>query len=165
MKLTFTLMDELSNSDEFHIPDDILQKRAVDIDLIGEIIEQARTLAIHEFGHSFVNHLLETTAADLIKETSPLYEPISTGMSAQGCPEWSYAITEHFVRAGEVLIPELLNDTAMSDSTLQWNTKERSFIYLPFIVERLRTYRITEGLSYELSIRNTMEDLKSEYLQ
>lgn len=71
---------------------------------------------------------------------------------------------EHFVRAGEVLIPELLNDTAMSESTLELYTNERSFIYLPFIVDRLRACRIEEGLSYELSIRNTMEDLKNEYL-
>lgn len=257
----FTLMDELSDSNEFHIPGDFLQKRAVDIDLIREIIEQANifyhisefdqfwessqpwyekalieintikpedrwivameqfyqqqfqeyriipsltfwsgpgfgfsaedvngstayfvlgplrddfrfdlrdrltTLAIHEFGHSFANHLLESTCADLIEETVPLFEPISDNMSAQGYPEWSYAINEHFVRAGEVLIPELLNDTVMSESTLKWNTEERSFIYLPFIVERLRNYRITEGLSYGQSIRNTMIDLKNEYMQ
>lgn len=256
----FTLMDEWSDSDEFHIPDDFIQKRAIDIDLIREIIEQANifyrisefdqfwessqpwyenalieintikpedrwvetmeqfyqqqfreykiipsltfwsgpgfgfsaedengltayfvlgplrddfrfdlkdpltTLTIHEFGHSFVNHLLETTTADLIKETTPLFEPISASMSSQGYPEWSYVINEHFVRAGEVLIPELLNDTAMSESTLELYTNERSFIYLPFIVDRLRTYRIEEGLSYEYSIRNTMEDLKNEYL-
>lgn len=102
--------------------------------------------------------------ADLIEETRSLFEPISASMSSQGYPEWSYAIIEHFVRAGEVLIPELLNDTAMSESTLKLYTEERSFIYLPFIVDRLRTYRIAEGLSYELSIRNTMEDLKNEYL-
>ncbi len=256
----FTRMDKWSNSDEVHIPDDFLPKTAVDIDLIHEIIEQAKifhrisefdqfwkssqpwyekalieintikpedkwietmeqfyqqqfreykiipsltfwsgpgfgfsaedengttayfvlgplrddfrfdlndpmtSLTIHEFGHSFVNHLLETTSADLIEETTPLFEPISASMSAQGYPVWSYAINEHFVRAGEVLIPELLNDTAMSESTLELYTEERSFIYLPFIVERLRTYRIREALSYELSIRNTMIDLKNEYL-
>lgn len=256
----FTRMDELPYSDEFKIPDDFIQRTAVDIDLIREIIEEANIfyylsefdqfwessqtwyekvlkeintikpedkwietmeefyeqqfseykiipsltfwsgpgfgfnaegenatrayfvlgplrddfrfdlrdrltiLAIHEFGHSFVNHLLETACADLIEETVPLFEPISDSMSAQGYPEWPYAINEHFVRAGEVLIPELLNDTAMSDGTLTWNTEERSFIYLPFIVDRLRDYRIMEGLSYEQSIRNTMKDLKNEYV-
>jgi hypothetical protein len=75
-----------------------------------------------------------------------------------------YATTEHFVRAGEVLIPELLNDTVMSESNLLWNTEERSFIYLPFIVDRLRNYRITERLSFEQSIRNTMMDLQNEYM-
>lgn len=125
--------------------------------------DRLTTLAIHEFGHSFVNHLLETTSADLIDKTAPLFDPISESMSTQGYPKWTYAINEHFVRTGEVLIPELLNNSAMSESTLEWNTK-RSFIYLPFIVNRLRNYRITEGLTYEQSIRNTMKDLKNEYM-
>ncbi len=126
--------------------------------------DRLATLAIHEFGHSFVNHLLETTCGDLIDITTPLFDPISHSMSSQGYPNWHYTITEHFVRAGEVLIPELLNDMKMSEDALAWNTVERSFIFLPFIVDRLRYYRIINNLSYEQSLRSTMMDLKNYYL-
>jgi hypothetical protein len=121
-------------------------------------------MAIHEFGHSFVNHLLETTCSDLIKSTTSLFEPISEKQRLQGYPEWQYCINEHFVRAGEVLIPELMKDMTLSESNLKWNTMEKNFIYLPFIVEQLRRYRIEKGLTYTQSIQKTMLDLKKKFM-
>lgn len=125
--------------------------------------DRLKTLAIHEFGHSFVNHLLETTCRDLIEDTAPLFAPLTEKMAAQGYLDWPSCVNEHFVRAGEVLIPELMNDLATSKSNLKQNAEGREFIYLPFIVDRLRKYRIEEGLSYKQSIRKAMLDLKKEF--
>lgn len=122
------------------------------------------TMAIHEFGHSFVNHILEETCQDLIQETRSLFDPISEAMSAQGYPEWSYCVNEHFVRAGEILIPEIMHDTTLSESHLTWNTEKKEFIYLRFIVDRLRTYRIEEGLSYRRAVRKSMSDLEKKFV-
>lgn len=125
--------------------------------------DRLKTLAIHEFGHSFVNHVLETTCSDLINDTESLFAPIVEKMRPQGYPEWQYCVNEHFVRAGEVLIPELMNDTTLSESNLMWNTEEKDFIYLPFIVHQLRSYRIEKDLSYKESIQKTMLDLKNKF--
>lgn len=126
--------------------------------------DRLKTLAIHEFGHAFANEILETNCSDIIEETRPLFDPIAESMHSQSYPEWSYCVNEHFVRAGEVLIPELMNNKIISQSNLKRYTEEKNFIYLPFIVDRLRNYRIGEGLSYEQSVRKTMEDLKERYM-
>jgi hypothetical protein len=52
----------------------------------------------------------------------------------------------------------------MSKSALKWNVEGREFIYLPFIVDRLRTYRVLKDLSYERSVIETMKDLKMEFM-
>jgi len=57
-----------------------------------------------------------------------------------------------------------MNDTMQSESNLRWNTEEKEFIYLPFIVDQLRIYRIEKGLSFKQSIRKTMLDLKKEFM-
>jgi hypothetical protein len=126
--------------------------------------DRLKTLAIHEFGHSFVNHLLEVACSDLIDETRLLFDPISEAMGPQGYNEWNTCVNEHFVRAGEVLIPELMGNMSMSKSALKWNVEGREFIYLPFIVDRLRTYRVLKDLSYERSVIETMKDLKMEFM-
>ena len=122
------------------------------------------TLTIHEFGHSFVNHILKTSCNDLIIDTEPIFAPIAEKMRPQGYPEWWYCVNEHFVRAGEVLIPELMNNQTLSQSNLIWNTEEKEFIYLPFIVNQLRRYRMEEGISFQQSVRKTMLDLKKEFM-
>lgn len=126
--------------------------------------ERLKTLAIHEFGHAFANHILETSCINIIEETRPLFDPIAESMYSQSYPGWSYSVNEHFVRAGEVLIPEMMNNTSLSESNLLFNTEEKNFIYLPFIVDQLRKYRILEGLSYEESAKKTLEDLKKEFM-
>jgi len=41
--------------------------------------------------------------------------------------------------------------------------KNRSFIYLPFIVEKMKAYRFDQELSYAASVRQTMIDLRKSY--
>ena len=126
--------------------------------------ERLKTLAIHEFGHAFANHILETSCINIIEETRPLFDPIAESMYSQSYPKWSYCVDEHFVRAGEVLIPEMMNNKSLSESNLLFNTEEKNFIYLPFIVDQLRKYRILEGLSYEESAKKTLQDLKKKFM-
>lgn len=125
--------------------------------------EKLKNLSVHEFGHSFVNHLVLQNLSDYISETEHLYLPLKESMTPQGYPNWEGCIIEHFVRAGEVLIPELMGNEALSQSNLNWNIEEKKFIYLPFIVDHLRDYRLNKGLSYKESLINTMIDLKEEF--
>ena len=105
-------------------------------------------LAIHEFGHSFVNHVVLSTSSGAIKATEKLYLPLKDKMTPQGYNNWETCVIEHFVRAGEILVPELLNEPFMNEALMKDYTEKRKFIYLPFIVDKMRDYRITQKVSY-----------------
>ncbi|WP_115462199.1 DUF4932 domain-containing protein [Winogradskyella aurantiaca] len=120
-------------------------------------------LAIHEFGHSFVNHIvLENN--NTISNTSSLYEPLKGKMIPQGYNDWENCIIEHFVRASEIIIPELLNNGTQTDTIRDDYINNRGFVSLPFIITQLKHYRLTKRYSYKESVRRTIEDLKERYL-
>ena len=121
------------------------------------------TLSTHEFGHSFVNHLVLENLPAHIRDTEKLFVPVEEDMIPQGYSTWETCLIEHVVRAGEVLIPEVAGNKALARSNLQYNTEQKSFIYLPFIVDHLRDYRLNKGLSYKRSLINTMVDLQNTY--
>ncbi|MDT0553130.1 DUF4932 domain-containing protein [Urechidicola vernalis] len=119
-----------------------------------------KELAIHEFGHSFVNdHVLKNS--DIIKETNHLFSPMKETMYPQGYHNWETCLIEHFVRAGEVIIPELLNDAESSNSLMDEYVKNRQFNYLPFIVEKLKYYRLVKKYTYNDAVRQTLIELKN----
>ena len=65
---------------------------------------------IHEFGHSFVNPVVDSIPPVDISKTERLFEPIKSAMEKQGYNTWKTCLYEHFVRAGEVVIAKLLDD-------------------------------------------------------
>ncbi|MEN2280597.1 DUF4932 domain-containing protein [Algoriphagus sp. SE2] len=117
------------------------------------------SLTIHEFGHSFVNHIVEENS-DIISKTSELFEEIESSMRQQGYTNWPTCVLEHFVRAGEVIIPELMGDHTTSQSNLQYHTIEKDFIYLEYLIDRLKEYRLNQGLLYSEAVSNTMKDFQ-----
>lgn len=121
-------------------------------------------LTVHEFGHSFTNHLVLKNKA-LIEQSAALFAPLEEAMRKQGYPAWEDCVVEHFVRAGEVLIPEIMGNKPLSTKQLKQNTEERSFVYLPFIVNRLRHYRVENKMAVEEAVRRTMLDLNAEYVK
>lgn len=120
-------------------------------------------LAVHEFGHSFVNDVVTAEGLELIPATDTLYAPIRTSMTRQGYSNWSASVYEHFVRAGEVIIQRLLEDEANAQALLKNYAEDRQFIYLPFIIERLGDYRLAQQLTYAESVKRTLQDLKATF--
>lgn len=120
------------------------------------------SLTIHEFGHSFVNHIVEENN-DIISKTSELFEEIEASIRQQGYSNWSTCVIEHFVRAGEVIIPELMGDNATSQSNLQYHVIEKDFIYLEYLVDRLKEYRLDQKLSYSEAVSRTLKDFQNHF--
>lgn len=118
--------------------------------------ERLMNLTIHEFGHSFVNHLVLSQLSESIKQTEVLFEPLREAMTPQGYPDWESCVIEHFVRAGEVLVAEMLGDTAVARTNLNDQSQDRRFIYLPFIVDQLRELRFREKMDYSKALDETM---------
>ena len=122
-------------------------------------------LAIHEFGHSYVNHIVLEEVAEQIEKTAHLYPPLQEAMMQQGYQNWETCVIEHFVRAGEVLVPESMGDDTASTALLTDYTEQRQFTYLPFMVEKLRAYRMEQKMSYREAVRQTMIDLSDTFGQ
>ena len=119
-----------------------------------------QNLAIHEFGHCFVNHVLDANTTNLIQATEALYPPLQESMTRQGYSNWSACITEHFVRSGEVIVATLLEDHDSAASLMDDYTNNRSFVHLPFIVKRMKKYRLKKDYALSKAFQLTMRDLK-----
>lgn len=115
-------------------------------------------LTIHEFGHTFVNHIV-LKHKDEIDKTNHLFKEVATEMKKQGYTNWETCVLEHFVRAGEVIIRENVGNKKQSEYLLEQYTKERNFKYLSFIVNKLKYYRIDKKLDYDKAVLHTLKDL------
>ena len=115
-------------------------------------------LSIHEFGHSFVNHIV-IGYAEVIDASKSLFEPIEKSMIKQGYSTWLSCVIEHFVRAGEVILAEQDSDIVTSGRLMQKYTEDLQFTYLSFIVKQLKDYRYNQNLSYPESVEKTLKDL------
>lgn len=121
-------------------------------------------LAIHEYGHSFVNPVVLENTIELTK-TKSLFGPIKSDMVVQGYSNWETCMIEHFVRSSEVIMNEFIGNNEGVKALLEDYGKNRKFIYLQFIVGKLKEYRLEKKLSYPDSVRKTIEDLELAYLR
>lgn len=120
--------------------------------------QRLRELSIHEFGHSFVNPVIDKIPQEKVSTTERLFEPIKSAMEKQAYNTWKACLYEHFVRAGEVVIAKLLGDTAGAQRLRTHYIEDRSFIYLPVIIAELENYR-KRKISYDDAVLNAMNEL------
>ncbi|MCE5271469.1 DUF4932 domain-containing protein [bacterium] len=103
--------------------------------------ESIDELCVHEFGHSFVNPCTESPASrDAIDKYAFLYEPLETVMRQQGYTNWWVCVTEHLVRLGEIRISYALGDPERAERIRNRHVKDRKFIYLPVLEDRIVAY-------------------------
>jgi len=121
-----------------------------------------RTICIHEFGHSFVNPAVDKVGENIIQSTESLFEPIKNKMSEQGYNQWKICLYEHFDRANEVIIAKLIGDNEKAEKLLADNVKNRAFIYLPQIIERLEFWYYNDYFTktYEQKVSEIISELK-----
>lgn len=68
--------------------------------------QKLRELTIHEFGHSFVNPVVDALPDSLFEQSASLFEPIRAAINEQGYNTWHVCVIEHFVRAVELVLSE-----------------------------------------------------------
>ena len=115
-------------------------------------------LAIHEFGHSFVNEVV-LKSKNLTEKNMALFEPIKEAMVKQGYSNWETCVIEHFVRAGEIIVRKLMGNENQSDILLNDYTNNRKFIYLNSIVDDLMRYRLDKNYSYDKAVKLTLDNM------
>lgn len=121
-----------------------------------------RTICIHEFGHSFVNPAVDKADAKTIEAKAFLFNAIQGKMSEQGYNQWKICLYEHFNRANEVIIARHLGDEVKANELLKDNIENRSFIYLPQIIQKLEFWYNNEFLdiTYEQKVNEIISELK-----
>lgn len=122
-----------------------------------------RTICIHEFGHSFVNPAVDNVSEKIIQSSESFFEPVKNKMSEQGYNQWKICLYEHFDRANEVIVAKLIGDNKKANEILTDNVKNRAFIYLPQIIEKLEFWYYNEFFtkSYEQKVSEIISELKS----
>ena len=123
-----------------------------------------QSLAIHEFGHSFAN-LIVLQHEVQIKRTEVLFKALERDMVLQGYSNWESCMIEHFVRAGEVIVMDQLGNQRKSKELLQDYRDNRKFIYIDFIIQKLKEYRFVKKFDYQQSVTATLTDLEKYYLK
>lgn len=124
-----------------------------------------RELSTHEFGHPFVNPVIDRMPDSLLTATQTLFEPIQSIMADQGYPTWKICLYEHFVRAGEIVIAQNLGHAAEATQLLKHYQEDRHFSYLPLLVEELQRYQSNPSLGYRQAVQKALLRLKSEALK
>ncbi|WP_037317961.1 DUF4932 domain-containing protein [Salegentibacter sp. Hel_I_6] len=126
--------------------------------------KQLRNLSVHEFGHSFVNPVIDNIQDSIISKKDFLFEPIKREMSDQAYSSWKIALYEHFVRAGEIFIARQLGDQDTANKLSKDYIENRHFIYLDPIVASLENWYTNEYFdkTYQEFVKETIERLTIE---
>jgi hypothetical protein len=95
-------------------------------------------LVWHEFGHSFVNPLVDKYWGR-IRKTSKLYEPIRDAMQRQAYGNWQSSVHEHIVRAVTIRLTAR-ERAADAQNLLNRERDTNNFRYVEPLVERLKEY-------------------------
>lgn len=96
---------------------------------------RARTLTIHEFGHSFVNSELEPYQEQIQSFSYLFTDGLKKEMESKGIQNW-YVI-ESLVRLGEIRIAEIQNDKERANYLRNYHTTQEHFIFLPQLEEKI----------------------------
>jgi hypothetical protein len=121
--------------------------------------ERLNELSVHEFGHSFVNPVVDKLEPEQISATARLFEPIKSSMSDQGYNSWKTCLYEHFVRAGEIIIAKKLDNNGRIAELRSWYVERRKFKYLPILIQELEKYDEGKTKSYDEAVDKAMNEL------
>lgn len=100
--------------------------------------EELTSVVFHEFGHSFVNPVVDSfPAAD---KHATWYPTMGKVMQNQGYGEWHTVIYELMVRANEVRLLQLQGNRGKALDSLQDYTNDKGFVWLPYLLKRLEEY-------------------------
>lgn len=98
---------------------------------------RARTLTIHEFGHSFVNSELEPFQKQIEKSSYLFTDKLKKIMETKGIQNWNVYVIESFVRLGEIRIAEIQNDKERANYLRNYHTNLEHFMFLPQLEEKV----------------------------
>ena len=100
--------------------------------------EYIRGLLWHEFGHSFINPLVEENKDELNKYSS-LFKPIENKMKKQAYGSWENCIDEHLVRAATIRLINKYAGKEAAEKSINYE-KSNGFFYIEGLCKSLEIY-------------------------
>lgn len=100
--------------------------------------ENLRHVALHEFGHSFVNPTTERFR-DEVARYEALYEPLREKMTAMAYPHWEVSVNEHIIRAVTTRMAYIREGVEEGVRLMELESS-RGFIYVPALAAKLEAY-------------------------
>lgn len=111
--------------------------------------DQLLALLYHEFGHSFINPLVDRHS-DLLARSSDRFEPIREIMAGYAYSSWNICVYEHLVRAVVVRLLEATRGPQAAENAIR-SEERRHFGYVRPLVAKLREYealRDSTGITF-----------------
>lgn len=118
----------------------------------------------HEFGHAFVNTILEKRENRIILDS---YDSLFTSelqkvMNTQNYDNWFDCIAEHLVRLGEIRLAERSGNAEWAKELRKYHTKELNFVFLPEFEAKIVEYERDDSYqSFEQFLPNLLKVLNS----
>jgi hypothetical protein len=95
---------------------------------------------LHEFNHSFINHLVKLYSAELVKSGKKIYPPLEERMRAMAYGNWEVMFAEAIVRAAVIkYLKDHHHEQSLIDSRLN-NEINIGFLWTAELVEELERY-------------------------
>lgn len=98
---------------------------------------RARTLTVHEFGHSFINSELEPYQEQIENSSYLFTEQLKKEMESKGIQNWNVYVIESFVRLGEIRVAEIQNDKERANNLRHYHTNKEHFIFLSQLEDKI----------------------------
>ncbi|MCI0660632.1 MAG: DUF4932 domain-containing protein [Acidobacteria bacterium] len=123
--------------------------------------ERSLPTIIHEFNHSFINHLINERKEQFRVAGEKVYQPIAGKMKSLAYGNWETTIIESLVRAA--VIRYLLEDEAQSEAAYKELLREQrnGFLWMDELVALLGTYE--NSRSFYLSLRSFLPLIEGYY--
>jgi hypothetical protein len=131
-----------------------------DLDMGFSNKKHLEELSTHEFGHPFVNPVIDHLPLEVFISTQTLFDPIQSVMAKQGYSTWKSCLSEHFVRAGEIMIAQNLGHRDDASRLKTHYIQDRHFIYLPIILQQLEDYKTKRSYQYNEAVERAMKKLQ-----
>ena len=125
----------------------IVTKDSLDFGFGFDDAKEIDELTVHEFGHSFINPILDLSDnTEIIDAYENLFDPIKKEMKSQGYGSWRSCVAEHFVRLGEIRISYKLGDSVRAERLRDEYVNNRNFIYIPHLEKTIEEYEANRNL-------------------
>lgn len=125
----------------------IVTKDSLDFGFGFDNAKEIDELTVHEFGHSFINPILDLSEnTEIIDAYENLFDPIKNEMKSQGYGSWRSCVAEHFVRLGEIRISYKLGDSVRAERLRDEYVNNRKFIYIPHLEQEILNYEENRNL-------------------
>jgi hypothetical protein len=98
--------------------------------------DRTHTFLVHEFGHAYVNPLVDRHRAALAPVAGPVFERVREVMTRQAYGAWDLMLTEAWVRALVVLFVRDWRGREAA-SALMLEEKRRGFFFIDHLARRL----------------------------